>query len=173
MIRNPITVSLSGEEELLSNIEFVLTMNEHEYTFLIQRNLFDNTFNNAFNNLTVDHFCNHSFSEYQNFVYGDGDYGRYPYKNEYSGGDEKCDCDEENIDLSLKLNHTYYMTVLFDDETVLATGILLTQYNNLLAGEIIGGWEMYVSHKTNPDKNKAVDTEYFNEWNIFYGRTSV
>lgn len=65
----------------------------------------------------------------------------------------------------------YYMSVFLGDEKMLATGILLTQYNNLLAGEIIGGWEMYVQHKINPDKNKLVDTEFFNEWNIIYGHS--
>ncbi|MDR0303754.1 MAG: hypothetical protein LBH98_03160 [Chitinispirillales bacterium] len=170
MIQNPITLSLSSEEESLSNIEFVLTMNEHEYTFLIQRNPFDNSFNDAFNNLTFDSFNDSAYGHLKKLVYGDGTYGVYPYKNEYSGnGGGGDDEEEEEIDVSKKSRHTYYMTVLFDDETVLATGILITQYNNLLAGEIIGGWEMYAAHKTDPDKNRPVDTEFFNEWNIIYG----
>ena len=108
MMNNVKAISLSSEQELLTNIEFNLNMDGADYTFLIQKNRFD------------------------------------------------------------KL---YYMSIFHGDETILATGILLTQYNNLLAGEIIGGWEMYVRHKIDPDKNRPVDTEYFNEWNIVYGHS--
>ena len=108
MISDIKTISLPVEQELLTNIEFNLNMGGADYTFLIQKNQFD---------------------------------------------------------------ELYYMSVFLGDETMLATGILLTQYNNLLAGEIIGGWEMYVQHKTDPDKNRPVDTEYFNEWNIIYGHS--
>ena len=170
MIQNATIISLPSNAPKLTNIEFVLNLGGHDYTFLIQRNKFDNSLNNYMNNRTIEEEDDDDDDDCDciPFVYGDGKYGEYPYKNIKPDPYEPPIPDGRSRAELMKA-HPYYMTVFYDDETILATGILLTQYNDLLAGNIIPGFEMYVQHKIDPDMNKPVDTDSFNEWNLVYG----
>ncbi len=92
--------------------------------------------------------------------------------------------EKTNVDFELELNnHTYifliqkndmdkyyYMTVFYDDETIILSGIRLRQGINLLDGQCIPKHEMYIFHSLDKDLNKEVNTEFFNEWVIGYGK---